>query len=160
MVRIGSGMVSLAFALACGSGEREPGADTSAPADTAEAVVARAVNDAWDAHIAAARAKDTAAVMAIYAPDVTYAVPPERPIVGRDAVRASEAEALATADVVDATHRTLDLRVVDDRAYEIGMVTGNVRRAGETTHVAFDFMVLWQRQPDGGWAIRYLLGDT
>ena len=154
--------LALAVAAACGdapAGDAAPGPSDTPAAAPADAAVARAVEAAWAAHIAAAQAKDSTAVMAIYAPDITYAVPPERPL-AMDALRAEEHTALAVADVLDAQHRTLDLRVVDDLAYEIGTVTGTVRQGGEPNRVIFDFMALWQRQPDGAWAIRYLLGDS
>jgi len=124
-----------------------------------EAEVRDAVAAAWRGHIEAAQRKDLAGVMAIYAGDAVYAVAGAPEVRGRPALERMEAEGLAAADVLGATHTTHDLRVFGDAAFEIGTIEGPVRPRGEAARVVtFHFMAEWARGPGGAWRLRHLVG--
>ena len=120
---------------------------------------ATAIASMWREHIDAAKRKDTAAVLEIYAEDVVYVVGGQEQR-GRAAMAVSEAEALRGADLIAAEHTTRGLHVIGDVAYEVGSVVGPVRPVGgEAQVVRFHFMATWRRGADGIWRIRHLVGD-
>ncbi|MGE0129669.1 MAG: SgcJ/EcaC family oxidoreductase [Blastocatellales bacterium] len=127
--------------------------------DSTETRVRAAISTAWREHIEAAKRKDVAGVAAMYADDAVYIVPGAQEARGRPAIEAMEAQGLASADVLDATHTTRDLRVFDDVAYEIGTIAGPVRPQGKAAQtVTFHFMAMWRRQGDGSWRLWHFVG--
>jgi len=134
--------------------------------DAHESHVAAAVSRAWAEHIEAARTKDRATVLAIYADDVVYEVrssdgtPGAGELRGLGALSAMELASLEQADVeAGVVHTTHALRVFADAAYELGTVAGPVRPRGQgVREVTFHFMALWERGADGSWRIRQLVG--
>ncbi len=112
----------------------------------------------WREHIDAAKRKDAAAVVTIYADDILYRVPGEE-VRGRAAIAAMEARTLAEADVIDAQHTTTSLRIFGDIAYELGTVVGPIRAGGDPPRtVTFHFMALWKRGADNAWRIQSFVG--
>lgn len=123
--------------------------------------VQAAIDAAWKQHFAAAMSKDKTAIAAIYAKDALYVVPGSSELRGRPAIEEMEVSGLASSDLVSAVHTTHALRVVGDSAYELGTVVGPVRVDGKpATQVTYNFMAMWQRQPDGTWLVRYLIGQS
>ncbi len=121
--------------------------------------VRAAISRLWYDHIEAAKAKDLAGVIEMYAEDAVYLVPGVQDVRGRPAIEEMEAGSLAEADVLEATHTIRDLRVFGDVAYEIGTVSGPVRPRGQSAQtVTFPFMAMWQRQASGAWRVRGLVG--
>lgn len=121
--------------------------------------VSAAVGRMWKEHIAAAQRKDLDATLAMYADDVVYVIPGAQDVRGRAALEVVEAEALRTADIFDVVHSTHDLHVFGDVAYEVGTVHGPVRPHGQPVRVVtFHFMAQWDRQVDGTWRVRCLVG--
>ena len=123
--------------------------------------VGQAINVAWREHIEAARRKDLDAVTRIYADDVTYVIPGVQEARGRAAINELEAQALASANVLEAVHTTESLRVFGDLAYELGTVVGPVQPEGKPAQtVTFHFMATWRRQTDGTWRIEFMVGEA
>ncbi len=123
--------------------------------------VQAAIDAAWKLHFAAAMKKDATAIAAIYAKDALYIVPGSSELRGRSAIEEMEVRGLASSDLLGAVHTTHALRVVGDSAYELGTVAGPVRVDGKAaTQVTYNFMAMWQRQPDGTWLVRYLIGQS
>jgi uncharacterized protein (TIGR02246 family) len=149
-----SAALSLALLLGACAGTPE-----LVPEQATHGGVRAAIDDAWRQHIDAAQRKDLAAVLAIYADDVVYVVPGAQEARGRAEIETLEAEALATNDVLDATHRIDALRVYGDLAYELGTVRGPIRPRGqEASVVTFHFMAMWRLQVDGRWRIAHFMG--
>lgn len=124
-----------------------------------ESQVRDAISKAWRDHIDAAKRKDLKGVVAMYSEDVVYIVPGASEVRGHPAIDTMEAQGLAAADVLDAAHTSHDVQVFDNIAYEIGTVTGPVRQQGQAAHVlTFHFMGMWERQSDGTWRLKYLVG--
>ena len=141
-------IVVLAFPLSAIAAER--------PADAESAIAA-----SWRDHIEAAQRKDLAAVMEIYADDVIYIIPGVMELHGKAALEESEAQTLASADVLEAVHTVDNLRVYGDLAYELGTVAGPVRpKGGEPQTVTFHFMATWRRGQDGAWRIECMVGEA
>lgn len=129
------------------------------PTETRE--VHATVQRAWDEHIAAAQRDDLDAVMEIYAQDIVYAFEGAEDVCGYEAMRESESASLEGADVLEAEHRVLELRVFDGFAIEIGTVIGTLQPKGaEASEVTYTFMAWWQRGADGVWRIRRMAGRT
>jgi len=146
--------------LAVHSGRAAPAPSAEAMPGEGRGAVQTALSTAWDEHLAAAGRKDAAAVAAIYAPDVLYIVPGKQEVRGRPAIDLMEAQGLETTDVRDAVHTTEALQVVGEVAYELGTVKGEVRPHGQPSGLmTYHFMAMWQRQPDGAWRLRYLIGQ-
>lgn len=152
-----SALLCIAVALTgCSSPSLPPGAAV----DTTETQIRAAISEAWRDHIDAAKRKDLAGVMAMYAQDAVYVVPGVTEVRGHSAIHAMEEQGLAAADVLDATHTIHDLQVFDNIAYEIGTVAGPVRAKGQAAQtLTFQCMGMWQRQGNGVWRLRYLVGQ-
>lgn len=122
--------------------------------------VRAAIADAWLEHLSAVRAKNAAAVGALYGDDIVYIVPGEAEVRGREAIDRMEAEGLATAEILDVTHETHGLLVSGDVAYELGTVEGPVQPHGQASKVVtFRYMARWKRQADGHWRIQCMVGQ-
>jgi uncharacterized protein (TIGR02246 family) len=145
--------------LVAGRAAREPELRPTAQAQ--HRAVRTAISAAWRDHIAAAQRKDADAVMRLYDDDISYSIPGSIEHHGRAAVDSMERAGLAAADVISATHTTHQLEQFGDRTYEIGTVEGPVQpQGGEAKRVTFHYMALWQRQADGSWRIRHLVGGS
>ena len=153
---VATAVAIIACAIACiGVAFSTPLSATPASDDSIDGSIAMA----WRNHIDAAQQKDLAAVMEIYADDVTYIIPGVQEARGKPALEKIEAAALASADVIEAVHTIDELRVYGDLAYELGTVVGPVRRHGhEPETVSFHFMATWRRQEDGNWRIECMVG--
>lgn len=119
-----------------------------------------AIAKEWDAHLAAARSKDAAGVLAMYANNALTIENDGDPVRGRAAIGQAELQGFETVDVQDdVVHRTHELRVVDDVAFELGTVEGTVRPKSQAgVHVVYDFMATWMREADGVWRLHCLVG--
>ncbi len=134
--------------------------EPAAQAQAGQTDVGRAIDVAWSEHIEAARRKDLDAVTRIYADDVTYVIPGVQEARGRAAIDALEAQALSSANVLEAVHTTESLRVFGDLAYELGTVVGPVEAQGKPAQIViFHFMATWRRQTDGTWRIEFMVGE-
>lgn len=123
--------------------------------------VRAAIDAAWRGHIAGARSKDLAAVVAMYTDDCVYAVDGAPPVIGKSALRAMEQRGMATGEVHSARHAIAALRVDGDLAYELGSVTGDVAPTGQPAqHVVFHFLGLWRRDDAGDWRLAHLVGQV
>ncbi len=158
-------MTALGMALVCAvwssSVFSAEAVEPTARAQAGETDVGQAINVAWREHIEAARRKDLDAVTRIYADDVTYVIPGVQEARGRAAIDELEAQALASANVLEAVHTTESLRVFGDLAYELGTVVGPVQPQGKPAQtVTFHFMATWRRQADGAWRIEFMVGEA
>ena len=155
-----SGLIVVAgvvCAWACTASSNPP----SDPVSPTTAEVRAAVLDGWTRHIEAAKRKDLDAVMKIYGDDVVYIIPGVQELRGLAAMEESEAQALASSDVLNAVHRIDSLQVYEDLAYELGTVEGPVQPQGEPARtVTFHSMATWRRQPNGAWRIQHLVGEA
>jgi len=150
--------VPLVLLVAMVSGAtRSASAQANSPALNVRAAVSRA----WADHIAAAEKKDVAAVVAMYADDVVYIIDGGEEVRGRAAIEKMEATALASCDVLAAIHTIEALTLAGDAAYELGTVAGSIKKPDQPPeHMTFHFMAMWQRQRDGTWRIRYMVGRS
>lgn len=124
-----------------------PAAVGSRPASPAER---QAISDANARIVAAVRAGNGAAIAAELAPDATMLPAGMPALAGRDAI-AKLFGALASMGVTDAAITTQDLTVSGDLAVEVGtnsLTIGGTASAGK-------YLVVWKRQVDGSWKIRY-----
>ena len=127
--------------------------------DSGIANVRRAIGRAWADHIAAAKRRDLAGVIAMYAKDAVYAVGGGPEVRGRPAIDSMEAQGLRAVTLIDARHETHAVRLAGDIAYEVGTIIGPVKPAGDTARVvAFNFMAQWRREPGDIWRLTYLVG--
>jgi len=152
-------LATLVVLQACSSGSTEDRAGQIAP-DSAFDPVQVQVAGAWRQHIDAAQRKDTIAISRIYAPDVVYVLPSGDEVRGWAAVDSFEVAGLSRTDVISAQHQTTALMVSDRMAYELGTITGSVQSQGQAAvAMTYRFMAMWERQDDGSWRIRYLVGS-
>lgn len=119
------------------------------------------ISKAWNDHIDSAKRKDLAGVMAMYSDDVVYSANQESEVRGRAALEKLEDLGLKGADVLDAKYTSHHVLVADNVSYELGTVSGSLRPLGQPARtVTFNFMAMWQRQTDGTWRLRYLVGKS
>ena len=132
---------------------------SGSPTDSAITSARTAIERAWADHIAAAKRRDLAGVIDMYAKDAVYAVGGAPEIRGRPAIDSMEAQGLRVVTVIDARHQSQAVRLAGDIAYEVGTIAGPVRPAGDTARVVtFNFMAQWRREPPGVWRLTYLVG--
>lgn len=73
---------------------------------------------------------------------------------GRAAIQRDLEGFIKKTGPVTVTIKTLDLWIVEDRAYETGQWSYTFQPAGkDKTTMAGNYVTIWQRQKDGGWKI-------
>ncbi len=149
-----------ALNAALAASERTNPAPSGAATAVTEEGARSAIAKAWDGHLAAARSKDAAGVLAMYTENALTIENDGDPVRGRRAIEQAELQGFATVDVQDdVVHTTHELRLVGDVAYELGMVEGTVRPKGQAeVHVVYHFMATWMRETDGVWRLHCLVG--
>lgn len=100
-------------------------------------------------------ASEAATVAAVYAPDGGRFGGKGEVARGTAAIRADVAALLGQVGPITVTLKTVDLWVIDDRAYESGKWTYTYAKKGGTgtTTVGGGYVTIWGRQPSGGWRI-------
>jgi ketosteroid isomerase-like protein len=146
--------------VACASRQAvNAGAVTGFGSSAVTSPTGNVISAAWRSHIDAAKRKDLAGVIAIYADSILYVVPGMEPVRGRAAVESMEASGLSSADVLNAQHTLESLYVAGNTAYEIGTIAGPVQLHGQAARtVTFHYMAMWELQSDGSWRIRQFSG--
>jgi len=161
VLRRGVMRILLAMCAICAGAGAVRGAPTGVEAGNSEAAARAAIEQAWSRHIAAAQAGNLDGVMEIYAADVVYVAADGQTTRGAAAVRAQEAESLATSTLLHAEHVVRGLIVAGEVAYELGTVRGPIRAGdAEPVEVRYDFMAQWRRDPSAQWRIGYLVGTA
>ena len=146
--------------LACTSSEAGD-ASTSAGDATADAAAAREIASQSDRHTAAWRLSNADSVAALFAPDGVIMFPDAPDVRGRDAVRAMLAGMFDSTTVESLDARPDTIEVYGTSAMEWGTYTESVKpRGGSPVRFEGRYVLHWQRQPDGQWAIRRFTGNT
>ena len=128
--------------------------------DEAESVRA-SIDAAWRAHAAAAKARDTDGLVAIYADDAVYVIEGNPPVVGKKQLAAMETRGLGQGEVQSVRHRCDALRVDGDLAWELGSIDATVQPKGQQPQtVTFHFVAMWKLGKDRRWRIGHLVGQV
>ncbi len=118
--------------------------------DDQQAIVA-----ANNGYIHAMLAGDLDALMTFYTDDATLLPPSAPPLIGKDAIRASWAEAFEKTVFDEAVSLFDEIIVLGDWAYGRGRYKGQIKAAdGEfEAEERLNFSGLWHRESDGSWKI-------
>jgi ketosteroid isomerase-like protein len=130
------------LAVACAPKSETPAATAPAALSAAELDAVKAVDVAF---AAAMNAKDTAAVLALYAPDAKL-MPPDSPILQEHAVRPFIAGFLA-AGPSDFVLTPVTVYGVGDLAYQVGTASFTMGGASETVK----YVEVLRKSDDGKW---------
>jgi uncharacterized protein (TIGR02246 family) len=97
---------------------------------------------------------DAAGVAALFEENGARLEQKGRIVRGRKAIQADVETFLKEAGPVTVTVDTVDLWVIDDRAYETGKYTYTFAPPGKgKTSTSGRYVTVWHRQKDGGWLI-------
>ena len=124
-------------------------------------VEAQGLADARNALIAAATAGDPEALAGVYTSDAVLMNPNRPDVRGRENIEAMFRGAFANIAMRAMTLTPVEVRVNDGQAWELSTFTQVVERAGQPP--AEDkgrVMLVWAREPDGHWRIRYALVNS
>lgn len=113
----------------------------------------RLVDSVNTAYVDAVRRRDVEAAAALYAPDAVLHAPRQRPIGGRDAIRARLGAWLPGATLQDAQVTTESVLGDDDEVVATGRYTYAVRDGRRARSDAGTWLMALRRQADGSWRI-------
>lgn len=110
-------------------------------------------------YIAAYAVADADALARVYDPDGARLSGRGRVARGREAIAASVNRWLERVGPVRVRLETMDLWVIEDRAYETGIWSYTFAPPGDAERtIGGRYVTVWSRQPDGGWRILADLG--
>ena len=147
--------------LACYSSEAGDTATTSADASASDASAVQEITRQGERHNAAWRLSNADSVAAVFAPDAELMFPDAPDVEGRDAIRQMLAGMFDSTRVESLDVRPDTIEVYGSSAMEWGTYEEVVAPRGQPK-VRFEgrYLLHWQRQPDGQWAIRRFTGNT
>ena len=120
----------------------------------------RLVDSVNTAYVDAVRRRDVDAATALYAPEAVLHAPRQRPIDGRDAIRARFAAWLPGATLEDAQVTTERVVGDDDALVATGRYTYAVRDGRRARSDRGTWLLAMRRQSDGGWRIVRDVSDS
>jgi len=120
----------------------------------------RLVDSVNTAYVDAVRRRDVDAATALYAPEAVLHAPRQRPIDGRDAIRARFAAWLPGATLQDAQVTTERVLGDDDQVVATGRYTYAVRDGRRTRSDRGTWLMAMRRQADGSWRIVRDVSDS
>ena len=146
--------------LACTTTEAGD-ASTSADDGAAAASAAQEIARQGERHNAAWRLSNADSVAAVFAPDAVIMFPDAPDARGREAIRAMLAGMFDSTTVESLDVRPDTIEVYGSSAMEWGTYTESVKpRSSPAVSFEGRYVLHWQRQPDGRWAIRRFIGNT
>jgi uncharacterized protein (TIGR02246 family) len=146
--------------LACTSTEAGD-ASTSAGDTAADASAAQEIARQSERHNAAWRLSNADSVAALYAPDGVVMFQDAPDVRGREAIRTLLAGMFDSTTVESLDVRPDTIEVYGSSAMEWGTYTESVKpRSSPAVRFEGRYVLQWQRQPDGQWAIRRFTGNT
>ena len=152
--------LSLSALLATGCSTRD---DTTAMPESASGAAAATSADAGDArqaieaamtkYVAAVKGGDPTAIAESYTDDAIVVMPSGPPMKGKAELTKGFADMLAASSVTVLRSSNVERTITGDVAVETGAfeVTMRPKALGRETTDSGQYMVVWQRQPDGSW---------
>lgn len=136
-------------------------ASTNAGSSAGDASAAQEITRQGERHNAAWRLSNADSVAAVFAPDAVLMFPDAPDVRGRDAIRQTLAGMFDSTKVESLDVHPDTIEVYGASAMEWGTYEEVVQPRGQPK-VRFEgrYVLHWQRQPDGQWAIRRFTGNT